>query len=210
MSIQELKKKEREQRRNYIMDIAQKLFMSKDYDEVSMNEIAKEVGVNKATLYNYFKNKEALHFAIVLRGVRTLEKMIKKEIEKGSTGREKLFLYGKANDEFFNKYPDCMRLLYSPQLQKLDVDNMNNSEEYQEVMKLLKRLMYIIIDSIRCGAADGSIKKDVNPVEAAVLMALISQSMANISCLYKDILESEGISEQKFAMDIKDFMRHMF
>lgn len=209
MSIKELKKKEKKMKRNYILESAQKLFLSKNYDEVSMNSIAKEVGVNKATLYYYFKNKEALYFAIVLRGVRILEKMIKKEVEKENTGREKLILYGKAISEFFLKYPDCVGLLYSPQLNKLDVNNINSSEEYQDVMRLLKGLMYILIDSIQSGVCDGTIRKDVNPVEAAILMSLISHGMANMSFLYKDILENEGISEQKFSMDVKDFIHHM-
>lgn len=210
MSIQELKKKEKEMKRNYIMECAQKLFLSKDYDEVSMNSIAKEVGVNKATIYYYFKNKEALYFAIVLRGVQILEKKIKKEVEKGKTGREKFLLHGKVDTEFFSKNPDCMRLLYSPQLHKLDVENINNSEEYQELVKILKGLIYTLIGSIQLGVDDGTIRKDVNPIEGAILVSLIFQSMANMSCIYKDILENEGISEQKFGVDVKDFIRHMF
>ena len=192
------------------MDTAQKLFLSKDYDEVSMNSIAKEVGVNKATLYYYFKNKEALYFAIVLRGVQILEKKIKKEVEKGKTGREKFLLHGKADTEFFSKNPGCMRLLYSPQLHKLDVDNINNSEEYHELVKILKGLMYALIGSIQLGVDDGTIRKDVNPIEGAILVSLISQSMANMSGLYKDILENEGISEQKFSLDLKHFIHNMF
>ena len=209
MSIQELKKKEKETKRNYIMESAKKLFLSRDYDEVSMNSIAKEVGVNKATLYYYFKNKEALYFAIVLQGVQILVKMAKDEVKNGKTGYEKILLYGNAMNKFSIEYPGCLRLLYAPQSSKFDIDNITSSEEYKEVMGLLKELMVIMRDSIQLGVDDGTIREDVNPMEAAVLMSLISQNMSNMSCLYKDMLQSEGISEQKFAMDVKGFIRYM-
>ena len=209
MSIKELKKKEKEMKRNYIMGSAQKLFASKDYDEVSMNSIAKEVGVNKATLYYYFKNKEALYFAIVLQGVQILVKMAKDEVKNGKTGYEKILLYGNAMNKFSIGYPGCLRLLYAPQSSKFDIDNITSSEEYKEVMGLLKELMVIMRDSIQLGVDDGTIREDVNPMEAAVFMSLISQNMSNMSCLYKDMLQSEGISEQKFAMDVKGFIRYM-
>ena len=209
MSIKELKKKEKEMKRNYIMGSAQKLFASKDYDEVSMNSIAKEVGVNKATLYYYFKNKEALYFAIVLQGVQILVKMAKDEVKNGKTGYEKILLYGNAMNKFSIEYPGCLRLLYAPQSSKFDIDNITSSEEYKEVMGLLKELMVIMRDSIQLGVDDGTIREDVNPMEAAVFLSLISQNMSNMSCLYKDMLQSEGISEQKFAMDVKGFIRYM-
>jgi AcrR family transcriptional regulator len=209
VSIKELKKKEREMKRNYIMESAQKLFLSKDYDEVSMNSIANEVGVNKATLYYYFKNKEALYFAIVLQCVQILVKMAKDEVKNGKTGYEKILLYGNAMNKFSIEYPCCLRLLYAPQSSKFDIDNMSSSDEYKEVMGLLKELMVIMRDSIQLGVDDGTIREDVNPMEAAVLMSLISQNMSNMSCMYKDMLQSEGISEQKFAMDVKGFIRYM-
>lgn len=209
MSIQELKKKEKEMKRNYIMECAQKLFLSKDYDEVSMNSIAKEVGVNKATIYYYFKNKEALYFAIVLQGVQVLVKIAKEEIKNGKTGYEKILLYGNIMGKFSTEYPGCLKLLYAPQSSKFDMDNLNSSEEYKEVMGFLKELMFIMRDSIQSGIDDGTIREDVNPIEAAVLMSLISQSMSNMSCIYKDMLKSEGVSEQKFAMDVKGFMHYM-
>ena len=53
MSIANWKEREKEQRRNDILDVAEKLFFSKGYDNVSMSGIAKKVGLGKATLYIY-------------------------------------------------------------------------------------------------------------------------------------------------------------
>ena len=75
MSLAKWKEREREQRQNDIIDAARKLLIDRDFDEVSMDEIAREVGLGKSTLYLYFKNKESLYFAIVLRGIRIWDKM---------------------------------------------------------------------------------------------------------------------------------------
>ena len=209
VSMEELKRKEREHRRNYIIDTAQKLFLSKSYDEVFMNDIANKVGVNKATLYNYFKNKEALYFAVVLRGTRILVEMVENELKKGSTGFEKIKLIGSANNKFSIEYPGCLNLLYSPESNKFDISNLSNSEDYKELMELLKELMLLTSDSIQLGVDDGTIRDDVNPMEAAVLISIISQGTFNMSYLYKDMLKSRGIGEDKFFVDVKSFVHHM-
>lgn len=211
MSLAKWKEREREQRQNDIIDAARKLFADKDFDEVSMNEIAEEVGLGKSTLYLYFKNKESLYFAVVLRGTRIWAEMVKKEVKKGNTGFEKLILYGNANREFSNEYPDYFRLLYSPTSIKkqFDMDKMTSSGEFQEVRELFKEIMFIGIDSIEKGRDEGEIRPDVDPTEAAILLSVIYNGKVNMGDWAKELLESRGIDEQKFGKDIGDFFLHM-
>ncbi|WP_027088285.1 TetR/AcrR family transcriptional regulator [Cohnella panacarvi] len=49
-----------EETRKSIIEAASRLFGSKGYDAVTMREIAKEAGCSHATIYIYFKDKEAL------------------------------------------------------------------------------------------------------------------------------------------------------
>lgn len=44
---------------------ASKVFVEDGYEGASMDRIAREAGVSKGTLYNYFANKDALFFALV-------------------------------------------------------------------------------------------------------------------------------------------------
>jgi AcrR family transcriptional regulator len=211
MSLAKWKEREREQRRNDIIDAARKLFADKDFDEVSMNEIAEEVGLGKSTLYLYFKNKESLYFAVVLRGTRIWAEMVKEEVKKGNSGFEKLILYGNANRRFSNEYPDYFRLLYSPTSIKkqFDMDKMTSSGEFQEVRELFKEIMFIGIDSIEKGRDEGEIRLDVDPTEAAILLSVIYNGKVNMGDWAKELLESRGIDEEKFGRDIGDFFLHM-
>ncbi|MCZ3367413.1 MULTISPECIES: TetR/AcrR family transcriptional regulator [Methanobacterium] len=211
MSLAKWKEREREQRQNDIIDAARKLLIDRDFDEVSMDEIAREVGLGKSTLYLYFKNKESLYFAIVLRGIRIWDKMIKEGVEKGNTGLEKFIAYGNANREFSTEYPDYFRLLYSPTSIKkqFDMEKMNSSEEFQEVRGLFKEIMSVGIDSIQKGIDDGEIRQDIDPVEAAILLSVIFNGKVNMGDWAKEMLENRGINEEKFSSDIGDLFLHM-
>lgn len=211
MSLTKWKERERKQRQNDIIDAARNLLVDRDFDEVSMDEIAGEVGLGKSTLYLYFKNKESLYFAIVLRGIRIWNEIINKNVKKGKTGLERLHLYLNANKEFSNKYPHYFRLLYSPTAIKkqFNRDKMEGSEEFQEVRELFIEIMNMGIDSIQSGIDEGEIRPDVDATEAAILLSVISNGRVNMGDWSKEILESRGIDENKFTGDIGDLFVQM-
>ena len=96
MGIAERRQREKEMRRIAILDAAERLFFSRGYEDVSMEEIASEVELNKATIYLYFKNKETLFATIVLRGIRILQKKYMECMEKQIPGVVKVALMGQA------------------------------------------------------------------------------------------------------------------
>lgn len=59
--------KEYDERRNEILDTAQRLFYEKGYEKCTVNDILKEVAIAKGTFYYYFKSKEEVMDAVVLR-----------------------------------------------------------------------------------------------------------------------------------------------
>ena len=54
-------------KRRQIMDGARTVFLSAGFDGASMNDIAREAGVSKGTLYAYFTSKDDL-FEAIIRG----------------------------------------------------------------------------------------------------------------------------------------------
>jgi AcrR family transcriptional regulator len=59
--------KDPEERRNEILDTAQRLFIEKGFIQTSVSEIVKEIGVAQGTFYYYFKTKEDILKAIIDR-----------------------------------------------------------------------------------------------------------------------------------------------
>jgi AcrR family transcriptional regulator len=54
-----------EEKREIILRAARKAFAEKGFAAVGIREIAKETGLNSATLYHYFENKEAIYAAVL-------------------------------------------------------------------------------------------------------------------------------------------------
>ncbi len=59
--------KEAEERKNEILDVAEHLFAEKGFENASTNDILKEIGIARGTLYYHFKSKEEILDAIIDR-----------------------------------------------------------------------------------------------------------------------------------------------
>ncbi|HEY4786192.1 MAG TPA: TetR/AcrR family transcriptional regulator [Bacteroidales bacterium] len=51
--------------KQYIMDVAVKLFLQKSYKEVTMKDIVEKTGLSKGAFYHYFESKEQLFLEIL-------------------------------------------------------------------------------------------------------------------------------------------------
>jgi len=206
MSTEDMREQRKEQRRKYVMNIAEKLFFRKGYDEVSMNDIANEAGLNKSIIYRYFKNKESLYFAIVLRGTRIFNKMFKENVKLQKTGIKKLEEAGRAYFEFYKNYPDYHDAYLYSRSQRFEFKEI---EYAPEIDLLTKEIMKTICNAIQEGINDGTIRKDVKPMEVAVFIAVTAERIVRLSFNTLNVLKSQGISHEQFMEDSLDLWKHM-
>jgi AcrR family transcriptional regulator len=83
--------KKHDERRNEILDAAEKLFTEKGYVKTTINDILQEVGIAKGTFYYYFKSKEEVMDAVAVRYIDMGTEAVKKVVEeKNLTAFEKL------------------------------------------------------------------------------------------------------------------------
>lgn len=59
--------KDAEERRNEILDVAERLFCAKGFDNTSTNDILAEIGIARGTLYYHFRSKEDILDAMIER-----------------------------------------------------------------------------------------------------------------------------------------------
>jgi AcrR family transcriptional regulator len=204
MSIKELKEREKEQRREYIIDAAEKLFFSRGLDNVSMNEIADAVGMNKATLYLYFENKDALYFAIVLRGVRIMNRMFREKIEQAATGIGKIGASGTAFLEFNKQYPHYYKMFREAGSGRFKG---TESADAVEVARLSSEVFVMMGKAVAAGMADGSIRKGLDPTIIAIYLAVASEAVVNLPSTFVLALECQGITHQQFIDSTMELMQ---
>lgn len=210
LSIKEMKEQEKERRRSYILDAAEKFFFSKGYDNVSMDDIANEVELSKATLYLYFKDKESLFFTVVLRGVRIINSMIEESIKSCKTGIEILDTIAKVYFEFVNKYPDHNRAYLYFRSGRFAIEDSNNINEVaKEILKLRQDTFAITCNAIKSGIDEGLIRRDVDPVEMTVFLTMILKNLTEMRSDFKKVLKKRGIDQYQFFEDVSDLIHYM-
>ncbi len=76
--------------RERVIQQARDLFLAQGYAAVSMQQIADAVGVNKATLYHYFRDKQALFIAVMVQQGKQMNAAVAAALASGETLQEKL------------------------------------------------------------------------------------------------------------------------
>jgi AcrR family transcriptional regulator len=76
MGIAERKEREKQLRREQIMEAAKKVFSEKGLAGATMENIAKEAELSPATLYLYFRNKDELYASLNLKVLQLLIEML--------------------------------------------------------------------------------------------------------------------------------------
>lgn len=212
MAISDRRKREKVQRKQAIIDAAETLFFLRGYDNVSMNDIAEEVELNRATIYLYFENKEALYFAVVLRGVRLLNKMIKSNVE-ATADAQKIDAILKAYDTFFKLYPQYSQVynffqsgrFISPILNKYQY----SSGDAGKIIRLQKEIFNILYLAIKNGIKEGNIPSDMDPLYATCLVMTLIDTMLNPSPSLQKELRDRNINKSQFDMDFMDFIKQL-
>lgn len=202
MGITERKKREKERRRMDILDAAEKLFFSRSYEDVSMDDIAREVELNKATLYLYFKNKEALYASIVLRGVEILKTKYLECMEQELSGIEKVMLMGRTYYEYSLEYPDYLRMIHFYGSERFSKENPWTAD----IGKGYGTCRLLLRDAIQEGIDDGTVRADIDPFLTSMYLIISFMNILSMENKWKQVIESEGFSYEQFTSEFYRFI----
>jgi AcrR family transcriptional regulator len=77
----ELKEREKETRRQIVVESALALFAKKPFYEVGMREVANEAGISPATIYRYFPSQEELFTEAFLQDINSASKAFREMVQ---------------------------------------------------------------------------------------------------------------------------------
>ena len=83
----------KKEKRKLILTAAEQCFAKYGYKKTTMKDISRMVGLSKAAMYYYFKNKGEIYIILVTNAYRTLVTELKKELETDTTCDQKIILY---------------------------------------------------------------------------------------------------------------------
>ena len=162
--------KEAEERKNEILDVSQRLFSTKGFEETSIADILNEIGIAKGTLYYHFRSKEEILDAII-------ERMIAEQVSKA-----KMI----AN---YKSVPAVMRVVNA--IMSFSVEGENEGFVLEQIHKPQNALMHkkiqdrlmqavvpIITEIVTDGIKEGVFETDY-PREAVELVLLYASEAFN-------------------------------
>lgn len=194
MGTVERREREKQQRSEAIMEAALEVFAEKGLTNATMNDVAEKAELSKGSIYNYFKSKEHLFFAIDMRAGKMLKQRFAEADRSEKTGIRKVLAIGHAYYDFCFDYPNYFRAM--AYIGRLD------SKVYMEVAKEMMpgglqsykdRPLAVLADAIRVGQADGSIAKDIDPMEMSIFLWSASNGIIHMIKYRGELMEQAGL-----------------
>lgn len=168
MGIKERKVREKEARREEIIKAAEKIFFEKGLGQATMDEIAEAAELSKGTLYLYHKSKEDLYLALAQRGMEILLGMFQQAVATGEPVIKLIQNLLEAYYQYFKQHRSYFQTAYffeTPQFHSMVTEEMMKS-----VGDADERLWKLVVDLLRRAIDEGMLHKQLDPVEAAVML----------------------------------------
>lgn len=205
MGTTERRERDKLRRKNEIIDAAEKIFFSKGLAQSTMDDVAAEAEYSKGTLYLYFKSKEELYLAINERGLQIMESVFRKAISKQKKGLDKVRAIGNAYFSFSQKHADYFNAMLYYESRDIDLSDENSCAKACE--KQGNITLEIVAQAIEKGIRDGSIRQDIDPFKAAVVLWGQSSGIVQAHCLKgKNLQEKHKVNLEEIIKLSIDMM----
>lgn len=203
MSTAERRQEEKEQRRQAIIDAAEVVFAKKGVEKATMADVAREGRLSRGLIYFYFKDKDALYLAIMIRATQALYTAFEKATAGRENGLEKIKAIGKAYVRFHYEKPNYFDAMADFESRTIDPDEMSEGERdcIFEGGKVLSLMQSVIVE----GMQDGSIRKDIkHPMATAICLWGFTHGMLQVTA------KKESMLSYQFNLHMDDLIEEGF
>lgn len=205
MGIVERREREKELRRQSIIDAAERVFFSKGMEQATVDDIAEAAELSKGTIYLYFKSKEELYLAIHLRGLDILDKLFTDAIRTGRNGFEQVKAIGEAYFEYYRSYPEYFNAL--SYYETLAIDYENPDPLLEECLTRGDGVNGIVLQSIQRGIEDGSIRSDIDPFKVSLILWGQTTGLILFAAHKKELIRHKyGVSDEDLFTFYMEYM----
>lgn len=184
--------KEAEERKNEILDVAERLFGTKGFESTSTNDILNEIGIARGTLYYHFKSKEDILDAMIDRMTKRMVGKAKEVVNRKEVPvlqrLTMMILTLNVSDGNLNR--EILQQVHKPQ-------NALMHQKMQE--RLMNGINPLMTDLIQEGIAQGICRTDYP--EEVVAMTFLYANTA-----FDDLME---YSEEEAQRKIEAFIYNL-
>lgn len=186
-----------------ILDAAEDLFGEKGYSATSLGDVADSVGIRSPSLYNHFKNKEALYEAVLERLLTDFSAPLA-ELDSGPLTQERVLYWLETIVRQHHANPNLARLLQHAAL--------SGGPHTNELIDRLFRPMFQPASNLE--GSNLSLLEDAG-LQPWAVMAFnnLVMSYVTMAPMYRDLLGQDPFSEEALENQlnlIKTLLRAVF
>ena len=180
-------------KREFILDAAERLFAEQGFEAVSVREISKAADINIAMVSYYFGSKEKLYEEVIQRKIM-LSDTILIELEKHKTKKKKLY----AIVDLFIKRLFENRLLQNIIFREISMNQRSNMTEI--IITQIHKNFQLIVDIIQDGIKNKEFKKVDVELTALTLISIIKTytNSSKMACKVLHLDENENVFQAKY------------
>lgn len=157
-------------RRADIMAAAEKLFATARIHEVTLDDVVREAGVGKGTIYRYFKDKDDLFFQTAVNGFEELCELLERTSPGQVSFDQQLLDLCQEIGAFSQKRRSLFRMMQTEESRLHEC----KGELRRQWMSRREKLASAMAGVLSRGAAEGAIRRDVPPLLLArVLLGIL-------------------------------------
>jgi AcrR family transcriptional regulator len=186
-----------------ILDAAEDLFAEKGYSATSLGDVADRVGIRSPSLYNHFRNKEALYEAVLERLLADFTAP-QKELEEGPLTYDRVFEWLDTLVRQHHANPNLARLLQHAAL--------SGGPHTNELIERFFRPMFQTGAQIEGEEVTVFGDAGLQPWAVMAFNNLV-MSYVTMAPMYRDLLGQDPFSEQALENQlnlIKSLLRAVF
>jgi AcrR family transcriptional regulator len=173
-------KKERENKRRMIMDAALKIFSKQGFSPAVLEEVAREAGIAKGTLYLYFQDKEDLFCSTILNVIDKLVALMKREINDTLSPVQILRDIAFLQLSFFSQNKDFFGIF---QTLHNDLLLCSHKQLFRRLMERRQTLIDYEYELVERGKKQGLVRKDIDTEEVvACYEGMVMYSIKEMGC----------------------------
>jgi TetR/AcrR family transcriptional regulator len=169
-----------------ILDAAEDLFAQSGYSATALADVADVVGIRTPSLYNHFKNKEALYGAVLDRLIESFSAPLA-QLSGDQLTSEQLFVWLEAIVRQHHANPNLARLLQHAAL--------SGGPHTDELIDRLFRPMFSSSDKLEGGEIAVLSEAGLQPWAVMAFNNLV-MSYVTMAPMYRDVLGQDPFSER--------------
>lgn len=197
-ALSQRRAEEKEQRREAIIDAAERVFESTSFDVATMEHVAKAARVSRALLYLYFKNKAELNLAICERALKLLRERFLAAVAQQKTGYQQVHAIGRDYVAFALEYPGYFNAL--SRFEAHAQTEITDGSIEHSVFDCGSAVHEVTVRCLEDGMRDGSIRKDIeHTLLAALSLWGFTHGTIQLAHTKRHFFERFGLSTEQFT-----------